>query len=564
MTETPLANQPLFSDPDARASFPAPLAVTIEVMVSEISVSGEETTADETAGVVEALAAWLGRVWVAEYLLVASVDDAAIDDHLNRDLMEGVASDANVLTGQWIGLSRRIRAHLMGRATVVDGLTEIDFGEFGDDQHPVARLLRFRNHFSHGSFASTVVEIREHRQLLHDLLAKLPALRDQPVLCRDAETGVVRAANGRWPTVDAPEGTDIPAAHPCILGSGGDLLDLYPLLNVSFAGGEPRLEHPSKEHPVSALIELSAIAGWLETYEHQRQGFLVWDGTTAAADLPQAARGDLKEALAGARPGLVLVQGYPGCGSSGAVAAIDADDPLDLGLGRFAALGRVAVRSGDLGQSGLTVGRVLLRLAEEALGEQAGSRSSTVADLIKADGPLLQASAALAAAGKEVLLGIEDLHNGAVAYRGEPLTVRDVYEALAGTAFSVIATTVPGALLRPLFDATVRVPVVADPVLAEVTGWVDRLTRGRQLHRQVLGVLAGKGQGMHLFALCDELEQGREEPLFEPAVERALWDLQPLLQWTREEMELEEGTKEKTRLWSVFTPSLAAVLEGSA
>jgi len=47
-------------------------------------------------------------------------------------------------------------------------------------------------------------------------------------------------------------------------------------------------------------------------------------------------------------------------------------------------------------------------------------------------------------------------------------------------------------------------------------------------------------------------------------VERALWDLQPLLRWTREEMEFEEGTKEKTRLWSVFTPSLAAALEGNA
>ena len=68
---------------------------------------------------------------------------------------------------------------------------------------------------------------------------------------------------------------------------------------------------------------------------------------------------------------------------------------------------------------------------------------------------------------------------------------------------------------------------------------------------------------MHLFALCDVLEEGREEPLFEPAVERALWDLQPLLSWRREELELEEGTKERTRLWSAFAPALATALEGS-
>ena len=62
----PLREMPLFATPEARQAFPAPIAVTLEVMVSEIEESGEATTADETAAAIEATFLWLGRLWVAE------------------------------------------------------------------------------------------------------------------------------------------------------------------------------------------------------------------------------------------------------------------------------------------------------------------------------------------------------------------------------------------------------------------------------------------------------------------------------------------------------------------
>ena len=48
-----LFSQPLFSDAALRQRLPASIAVNLDVMVSEIEISGEVTTADETAAVID-------------------------------------------------------------------------------------------------------------------------------------------------------------------------------------------------------------------------------------------------------------------------------------------------------------------------------------------------------------------------------------------------------------------------------------------------------------------------------------------------------------------------------
>ena len=90
----------------------------------------------------------------------------------------------------------------------------------------------------------------------------------------------------------------------------------------------------------------------------------------------------------------------------------------------------------------------------------------------------------------------------------------------------------------------------------DVGQWVDHLTAGRALHGRVLDCLVS-GEPAHLFTLCDALERQGRDTVFEPAVERALWDLRPLLQWTRTEIEDETGQTERVRVWAPFAAAVA-------
>ena len=224
---------------------------------------------------------------------------------------------------------------------------------------------------------------------------------------------------------------------------------------------------------------------------------------------------------------------------------------------------RVRVVPGDLSQSGVTLARTVLRLTEEALGEEDGARDRDAegarcdAELLADGGPVARAAADLAAAGLRALLGIEDLHHGAAAYRREPITGRDVYEALADTAFTVVATTHTGTLPRILFDHRVRPPLPATLDDAALGAWLEAATAERPLHHGLLRALTSSDAPAHLFALCDALESGGGPRVYEPAVERALWDLQPVLSWSRVALALDGNPEERVRVWSPLFPSLA-------
>lgn len=558
MTSPTIDEQPLFANATTRRSFPAPIAETLDEMVSEITESGEATTADETALAIEATLVWLGRVWVAEYLRAIGLDSARVDEALNRDIYElAAASHRPPSAGQWVGMARRARAALHGHATVVAGLAVVDF------EARVAALLDFRNHFSHGSFASTIASIRTHRQLLHDLLSELPALRTQVPRCCSHE-GVTVAASGAWGPAETPPGEPLAPYHPVIVGEDGARLDLYPLVHASHTEDGWALRAPGskeKTHPIAQLTQVTAFAAWSARYDRERNGHLAYAPRYAAADLADA----LADALRGQLEGLVLIEAPPGARGGAAVAALDATtDPAALGLGAFAAVRRVRVVPGDLSQSGVTLARTVLRLTEEALGDDDGVRDCDAegarwpdAKLLAEGGPVARAAADLAAAGVRALLGIEDLHHGATAYRREPITVRDVYEGLAGTAFTVVATTHTGSLPRILFDRRVRPPLPRTLDDAVLDAWLRTAVAERPLHLGLLRALTAADAPAHLFVLCDALESGDGPRVYEPAVERALWDLQPVLTWSRVALALDGNPEQRVRVWSPLFPSLA-------
>ena len=546
----------LFSDPDSVGLLPLPLARPIQIMLSEITLSGEETTADETTACIEAFAAWMGRLWSAEYLRAITLDADRSHPTLNSLMFARLASGKPTLTGQWIGLARGASQALRGWPTVVHGLSAIDFGQPGDGS-PVDRLLHFRNHFSHGSFTSTIAEIRRHRQLLHDLLVQLPALHEQPVRYRaaaDREALMLRGAVERDP--DPPAGLE--PAHPSIAGADGALLDLYPLLVAHHDSGAWHLHAGDAAAAGPILRQHPGLRVWLERYDRQRGGHLPYSGTAAPAHLPEETITALRGVLATPAPGLILLEGHPGCHGASAVAALQSSDPLELGLERFADLRRVVIRAGEVSQSGPAMAAMVLRMTERALGEPEGHRKPDRATLLHADGPLMKAAEDLRSAGESILLGLEDLPQGQHPYRGESVTVLDVIERLVGSPITLLATLAPGSIQRPLHDHKLTLPIAEDIAPQALSPWLPLLLR-TPLHRQVLEVLCAAPAPMHLFAVCDALEVAGAS-VFEPAVERALWDLRPLLVWTRAMTEVTAGTRATLRVWSAYHPALADAL----
>ena len=161
----------------------------------------------------------------------------------------------------------------------------------------------------------------------------------------------------------------------------------------------------------------------------------------------------------------------------------------------------------------------------------------------------------------EVLLGLDALHHGTATYRGEPWCVLDVYKKLANSPVTVVATMVAGTLKQTLFDHRIEYTIPENPDSKEVAEWVTRLCKENELHGQLLKLLAPQDGELDLFTICDALEEGMPsvERVFEPAVERALWDLRPLLAWRREEREI-NGIKQRVFLWSLFHPAVGDAL----
>lgn len=533
----------LFEEPLIR-KLPVGIARACQAMLAEIATHGEQASADETALAIEKTIIYFGRLWVAEYLssIVSNPHRSSTD--LNAALTEQLGRD-KILCGHWLTLARQVRAHFVatGSSTVIEGLLNYNPGELGE-RTPLSKLLAFRNQFAHGSFFADVVEVREHRGLLHEILHSVPGLVDQPVLVRDTESGVWLAATSDWPAVIDPE-IEAPAGHPIIIGKDRRVLTVYPLLipirsatGWTFETGDSReLSKGLRAHP--------ALAVWLERYEYERQGHL---------EMTPRSKGPLDEDFAGqlmsvvSSDGLVLVDAPPGTFSERVPAALDGFD-----VSAFAAVSRLRIVEGDVSQSGLSAARAVLRLVERALGEKDGIRTADIKNALREDGSVARAIADLEHAGKRVLLVLGDLHAGMQPYRGEPITIDQLWRFLAGRPrITVVATAWPGALGRPVFDHRLRLPTPVTIDDVELRSALSKLLVGQPLRRRVLKAIVDADQPLDLFAVCDRLDRDAGSPVFEPAVERALWDLEPVLEWSRT---LDEN-HERVRRWRPYHSSL--------
>ena len=124
---------------------------------------------------------------------------------------------------------------------------------------------------------------------------------------------------------------------------------------------------------------------------------------------------------------------------------------------------------------------------------------------------------------------------------------------------TVISTVLYGAVAGPLFfDEAIEWPVAeADSVeQADLETVIKHLFDSSfTLRKDVLSVLSKQNEAVDCFAVCDALEGKGQQNVFEPAVERALWDLKPLL--------IEEREKEnRIRKWQLYSPKVGKTLKG--
>ena len=168
------------------------------------------------------------------------------------------------------------------------------------------------------------------------------------------------------------------------------------------------------------------------------------------------------------------------------------------------------VDSGDLTQSGQTLLQKIFRIAEAAAWniKKLGQEAEQVV------GEFEECTAALSKSNKQILLVVQDIHEGQHAYRQESITVLEVFNQLADTNITAVATTHEGVLKNNLFhDHFLNWPVPEELEDANLIAAIKRYAT-TDTHRGVLSVLGeADANGVHLFEICDRLEEKQLERL---------------------------------------------------
>jgi hypothetical protein len=512
---------PQLLDPSFARSLPTPLALAVSALARETAQNGVHTTADELAACVEAFFGLLGRLWVAEYLAAGAPDPGA-NALLHARL---VSADRDPLGGQWIGLARTLREVFVaqGLAPVASELLDLDFGAFGDDSHPVARLSAYRNSFAHGSFHAVVSDIVAHRELLEGVLARLPFLWERPVLVHDGDAHF--ALRKEAESASAPPSKLTPH-HPTFVGADGRMVDLFPLALGRDERGANALAYTKFDKKARGpsprdIVAHERFAVWAARFERELEGDV--EAASTCLGIPLAGA-EVERALctrtALERRGgtLLLVESPPGAPRRALLSACAGGGALHW-----------RVEPGELMGSGLVLARALVRHAERLLG--LSRLAIPTSDAARWREWLTDVASRLSNAGLVLRLALEDLHLGAEPARpGEP-SVQGVWRTLASGPFVAVGGTVRGWSLRPLvWDARLELGWSAGCEATEVKSFLESRARS-PLHRRVLDVLLAADGPRALFAVCDALEASSHgaATVFEPAVERALWDLAPVL-----------------------------------
>lgn len=535
---------------------PPPIAAVARAMLIEIQVSGEHSTADETVLVIESVLTYITRLWVAEY-----INAEAFDDEINSYLLDSTKN--NLTVGQWVALGRTLRDCFITHNvdTVIHNLKKLDFGTQGDGDHSIAKLISYRNSFSHGSMAAVTEDIRYYRELIETVLMSLPALWEQPALFFSKQNRIWIEATGTWVESQQVPKDDILPLQPVILSvDKSRCLKLYPLFYIkeNNTGYEWKISTAkNKTIPLSGIFELDRLKVWAERYEYERLGHIDTQIDFLSETSPKISAemlSQVAEKIVVRDNNLIIINAYPGCDKANAICAIYKHFSNDSKKPAFSDIFIYDIKSNHLSQSGFTFGHFILRKIEVLLEltDQTFFHRKTPLQTL-----LTEAFSALQKSGKHLLICIDNLHFGAKPFRRESLSIIDIYNSLPTGNLTLLATLLNGSIKQKLlFDEIIQWPIPDGslPNHQDLTNTIETLcNNAAPIRKDILLCLKDAKNPLSLFEVCDSLEKLTKKPVFEPEVEHHLWQLSAVL---NESFSIENQHKK----WCLFHSDCAVII----
>ena len=535
---------------------PPPIAAATRAMIIEMQVSGEHSTADETVLVIENVLTYVARLWVAEYL-----NADAFDDEINSYLLDSTKN--NLTVGQWVALGRILRNCFINHNvdTVIHNLKNLDFGSQSDAEHPIAKLISYRNSFSHGSMAAVTEDIRYHRELVETVLISLPALWQQPALFFSKQNRVWIEATGNWVESKQSPIDEIVALQPVILSvDRSTCLNLYPLFYIKENDDGYEWQSSTAKNkviPLRSIFELDRMKVWAERYEYERLGHIdtqIGFLNKTNPNISDKLLAKLLEKITAKNNNLIIINAYPGCEKASALCAIFNYFDGDFKNIVFSDIVIYEIKNNHLSQSGFTFGHFILRQIEVLLELEDLTYSDRKTPLQTL---LNEALSALKKSGKHLLVCIDNLHFGAKPFRRESLSIIDIYNSLPTANLTLLATLLNGSIKQKLlFDEIIQWPIpdVSLPNHQDLTDTIHRLCENSTpLRKDILLCLKDATRPLSLFEICDSIEKLTKKVVFEPEVEHHLWQLSPVL---KESFSIENQHKK----WHLFHSDCALII----
>jgi hypothetical protein len=517
---------------------PAPLSSALSNLVQEQRQSGLTTTADETCDAIEAWFKTVGGLLLADYLA-----SGAPNGSLNRYVFAALESKRGLFVGQWVAMGRgcldSLRAHwAQGHEPTWPGLANLDFGSPGEPEHPVSRLVQYRNSFGHGAFAQVSDRILEQCRLLEGQVRILAAdLMQRPVrfVLPDGGIAVLQSAESGETArglADAQALADMPAYTPYVEMDDGSVHILGPGLQILKSGDDWELSPGTLGATAEGEGVLQRFQAALERYRREQVGHVHFEPESVPTDPDPAELGfpAFDAALAQHHP-LTLIEYRPGTGQYRLAARLLSVMSKILPMVRC-----WRILNEHPGGSPVVFARALLRLAEDILNLNEG-------DLEPADKALLdalsKAGQALKAAGQNAGMIVMDADQGQSS--GEQLfLVTDVFKAVSGNdsgyRLCLLAQPDPGTALPHDGDVLMApVPAAEELESSELESALTRwMTDNGELGDPVLKwIVQGQGaQARPLAEIVEHLEQETGMAIFTPALEYAFWSSAPFTERT--------------------------------
>ena len=528
------------------------IAVTVENLLLEIDVSGEETTGDETSLLIEQYYGHVGRLWVSEYLNTGKSDEL-----INKLLYDFLRS--NVTTGQWVLISRTIKNYFIKQKinTFLDGLIEEDFGGQNETDSDTSKLIHYRNLFSHGSLEVSLEEIKSNRKRVFNKIKKAKFLKQNIYIKPNSDLNFIKLGLINE-TVNLPKNLKVNSQQPFILNKNKEILNLYPLFTINGIDTNSfELKFYSlKDTKVSidSLFERETLRIWFERYENERLGnieSLDYVKKSTKKNLNKTHKSKLNNFLENKKLNTLVIKSYPGFDKITFIKEIFKVPKLVLSERKIEHINCYVIRKDGLSMSSYTFTRFIINQIELTLKRDKGYYFINNTDHIKA---LHNSLNDLKNENKYLLIGVENLHIGENFYLKENMNIIDIYNLLVKSNIILISTFYFGSIKSKLFyDDEILVNSIPEKNInhEELKETLNSLKT--KLIYKILKCFDDTKTFYNLFDICDLYEKKYKTNIFEPKLERAIFD-HIYLFYEKNNIDNHEKS------WKLFTPLIKKYL----